>query len=73
VRALFSGIEDPVTGSLNAGLAQWLIGSGAAPRRYLATQGRTLERDGRVHIEQLGDTVWVGGDVASCIVGEVQL
>jgi predicted PhzF superfamily epimerase YddE/YHI9 len=65
--------EDPVTGSLNAGLAQWLIGSGAAPRRYLATQGRTLERDGRVHIEQLGDTVWVGGDVASCIVGEVQL
>ena len=73
VRALFSGIEDPVTGSLNASLAQWLIGSGAAPRRYLATQGRTLERDGRVHIEQLGDTVWVGGDVASCIVGEVQL
>ncbi len=73
VRALFTGIEDPVTGSLNASLAQWLIGSGAAPRRYLATQGRTLERDGRVHIEQLGDTVWVGGDVASCIVGEVQL
>jgi len=65
--------EDPVTGSLNAGLAQWLIGAGLAPPRYVAAQGAALGRAGRVHIEQLGDTVWVGGDVAGCIEGTVAL
>lgn len=65
--------EDPVTGSLNAGLAQWLIKAGLAPPRYVAAQGTALGRAGRVHVEQLGDTVWIGGDVAACIEGTVVL
>ena len=65
--------EDPVTGSLNAGLAQWLIGAGLAPPAYLAAQGTALGRAGRVYIEQAGDTVWVGGDVAGCVEGTVAL
>jgi len=65
--------EDPVTGSLNAGVAQWLIGAGLAPRRYVAGQGRALGRDGRVHVQADGDTVWIGGDVAECITGMVRL
>jgi PhzF family phenazine biosynthesis protein len=64
--------EDPVTGSLNAALAQWLIGAGTLPPRYVARQGTRLGRDGRVHIEQTDpDTVWVGGDCIDCIRGEV--
>ena len=65
--------EDPVTGSLNAGLAQWLIGAGLAPPAYLATQGAALGRAGRVYVEQVGDSVWIGGDVAGCIEGTVAL
>ena len=66
--------EDPVTGSLNAGLAQWLIGAGLAPPSYTAVQGTALGRDGRVFVQRddAGD-IWVGGDVAPCIEGEVQL
>jgi len=70
VRAFFPGAsgmaEDPVTGSLNAALAQWLIGEGRAPTCYVAAQG-----SGRVHIEADGDTVWVGGAVVGCIEGQV--
>ncbi len=75
VRAFMpGGLEDPVTGSLNAGLAPWLIGSGRAPARYVASQGTVLGRSGRVHIEQADDgTVWVGGAVAPCIRGTVSL
>ena len=65
--------EDPVTGSLNASVAQWLIGAGLAPASYVAAQGAVLQRSGRVYIEQVGDTVWVGGDVAVCIEGDVCL
>ncbi len=65
--------EDPVTGSLNAGLAQWLIGSGRAPPHYVASQGAALGRNGRVHIQQVGDTVWVGGAVVDCIRGTLTL
>jgi len=65
--------EDPVTGSLNASVAQWLIAAGLAPPRYVAAQGTLLQRAGRVHIEQDGDTVWVGGDVTPLIDGEVDL
>jgi PhzF family phenazine biosynthesis protein len=67
------GYEDPVTGSLNASVAQWLIGANLAPPRYVAAQGAALQRAGRVHISREGDTVWVGGDVSACIHGEVDL
>jgi PhzF family phenazine biosynthesis protein len=65
--------EDPVTGSLNAGLAQWLIGSGRAPARYVAAQGTVLGRAGRVHVAQEGETIWIGGDVAACVAGTITL
>jgi len=65
--------EDPVTGSLNASLAQWLIGEGLAPHRYVAAQGARLERAGRVHIEQRDGQVWVGGSSVICIEGTVRL
>ena len=63
--------EDPVTGSLNAALAQWLIPAGYAPQRYVAAQGTVLRRRGRVHVERDGDTTWVGGDTVIGISGEV--
>lgn len=66
--------EDPVTGSLNASLAQWLIAEGLAPSRYTAAQGACLGRAGCVHIEQdASGQVWVGGTVVSCIQGTVNL
>jgi len=77
LRALYAEpaglVEDPVTGSLNASVAQWLIGAGLAPLRYVAAQGTLLQRAGRVHIEQVDGTVWVGGDVTPVIEGEVSL
>lgn len=65
--------EDPVTGSLNAGLGQWLIAAGLAPSRYVASQGTVLGRQGRVHVEQIGETIWIGGEVAACVDGQVVL
>ena len=65
--------EDPVTGSLNAGLAQWMIGSGLAPSRYVAAQGHALQRAGRVHVDREGDDIWIGGDVVAVVKGEVDL
>jgi len=65
--------EDPVTGSLNASVAQWLIGAGVAPARYVASQGTRLDRAGRVYIESDGDTLWVGGHSVTCIRGELTL
>ncbi|MDE2457027.1 MAG: PhzF family phenazine biosynthesis protein, partial [Burkholderiales bacterium] len=65
--------EDPVTGSLNASLAQWLIGAGLAPASYVAAQGAALGRAGRVHLRAEGGEIWVGGDVCACIEGEVEL
>jgi predicted PhzF superfamily epimerase YddE/YHI9 len=74
LRAFFGGgVEDPVTGSLNASVAQWLIGAKLAPPRYVAAQGAALQRAGRVYIDGSGDTLWVGGDVSECISGEVGL
>jgi PhzF family phenazine biosynthesis protein len=75
LRALIGSgsFEDPVTGSLNASVAQWLIGAKLAPPRYVAAQGAALQRAGRVHIHREGGTVWVGGDVCECIHGEVDL
>ena len=66
--------EDPVTGSLNASLAQWLIGEGLAPTRYLVAQGECLGRAGRVYIHQDGQgQVWVGGHTVTCIEGTALL
>lgn len=65
--------EDPVTGSLNAGLAQWLIGAGVLPNSYVAGQGWTLRRDGRVHVDRVDADIWVGGDCVTCVDGTVDL
>ena len=73
VRAFSDGYEDPVTGSLNASLAQWLIGSGIAPPQYVASQGTALGRRGRVQAEQDGAEIWIGGAVTTCIAGTVTL
>jgi PhzF family phenazine biosynthesis protein len=76
VRALLPGqavAEDPVTGSLNAGLAYWLTGGGLVPDHYVASQGTVLERAGRVHIDREDETIWVGGRVVDVVRGEVRL
>lgn len=76
VRAFVPGLgvpEDPVTGSLNAGLAQWLIGAGLAPAHYVAAQGHALGRDGRVHVDAHGDDLWIGGEVCEVVSGIVTL
>lgn len=65
--------EDPVTGSLNAALAQWLIGDGTLPESYVASQGARLDRAGLVHVSSVDGMVLVGGDVVLPIVGEVDL
>ena len=77
VRAFFPSAggmaEDPVTGSLQAGLAQWLIGAGIAPAHYVAAQGAALRRAGRVSVAREDGEVWVGGHVSACIEGVVTL
>jgi len=77
VRAFFPGnvgvAEDPVTGSLNAALAQWLIAAGHLPDAYVAAQGTALGRAGRVRVSSVGDTVWVGGACVTVVRGEVDL
>jgi PhzF family phenazine biosynthesis protein len=67
------GYEDPVTGSLNASLAQWLIGAGLAKPSYVASQGTALQRAGRIHVRKDGEGVWVGGDVVEVIRGELTI
>lgn len=67
------GYEDPVTGSLNAGLAQWLMREGLAPTSYVAAQGSALQRAGRVHLRTDQDQVWVGGEVVDVVRGELSL
>ena len=74
VRAFTAGgYEDPVTGSLNAGLAQWLIGTGVAPSTYVVSQGTAMGRMGRVHVERDGPETWIGGAVTTCITGALSL
>lgn len=75
VRAFVPGLgvpEDPVTGSLNAGLGVWLIKTGRAPSRYVASQGTALKRRGRIYVERLGDDIWVGGDTVVRVSGSVE-
>jgi PhzF family phenazine biosynthesis protein len=67
-------VEDPVTGSLNASLAQWLTGTGRVTAPYVASQGTALGRKGRVHISQDADgQIWVGGGTVTCVTGTVEL
>ena len=68
-----AGYEDPVTGSLNASLAQWMIGAGLAQPAYVAAQGTAMKRAGRVHLRKDGEAVWVGGDVVEVIDGTIHL
>jgi PhzF family phenazine biosynthesis protein len=64
-------VEDPVTGSLNAALGQWLIGTQRAPGCYVAAQGTAIGRRGRIHISQADGQVWVGGDTVTGVTGIV--
>jgi PhzF family phenazine biosynthesis protein len=74
VRAFVGGAyEDPVTGSLNASLAQWLIGAGLAKPAYVAAQGAALQRAGRVYVRKDADEIWIGGDVVDVVRGEIDL
>lgn len=76
IRALFADqngalVEDPVTGSLNAAVAQWLLGAGLASAPYVAAQGTRLGRTGRVRIDQDDDgVIWVGGKTETLFSGE---
>lgn len=65
--------EDPVTGSLNASLAQWLISAGIAPAAYVSSQGTALGRAGRVYLRMSDGQVWVGGDVVDVVEGRIDL
>jgi len=74
VRAFAGSIgvpEDPVTGSLNAGLAQWLTGTGVVPPVYTAGQGTRVGRRGEVSLRAIDGEVWVGGACITCIRGSV--
>jgi PhzF family phenazine biosynthesis protein len=78
VRAFFAKddatAEDPVTGSLNAALAQWLLRTGRASAPYVVSQGTVLGRQGRVHISaDDAGTIWVGGGTITCVTGQVEL
>jgi PhzF family phenazine biosynthesis protein len=78
VRAFFpkdaAMVEDPVTGSLNASLAEWLLRTDRATAPYVASQGTALGRAGRVHVTRDDDgTIWVGGGTVTCISGDIDL
>lgn len=78
VRAFFKmgdgpGAEDPVTGSLNAALAQWLLPTGTLTSPYVAVQGTAIGRSGRVFVDEADGDIWIGGDAVTCIDGSVEL
>lgn len=77
VRAFFRAggmaVEDPVTGSLNAAIAQWLLTDGTLNAPYVASQGTALGRRGRVFVDQVDGKIWVGGDAVTCVDGAVNL
>lgn len=77
VRAFFPAngatTEDPVTGSLNAAIAPWLLRTGRAGSPYVVSQGTALGRAGRVHVTLDDDgTVWVMGATVTCVTGQVE-
>jgi PhzF family phenazine biosynthesis protein len=78
VRAFFpkdgATAEDPVTGSLNAALAPWLLGTGRAQAPYVVSQGTALGRAGRVHVSRDDEgTIWVAGGTVTCVRGQAEL
>jgi PhzF family phenazine biosynthesis protein len=79
IRSLFSDsfgglIEDPVTGSLNASVAQWLLGTGRVTAPYVASQGARLARRGRIRVDQDGDgQVWIGGNTVTLLSGTAEI
>lgn len=77
VRAFFpgpGGPEDPVTGSLNASLAQWIMGADPTTTGYRVRQGTALGRDGRVLLERQSDgTIWVAGTTTTCVAGTIDV
>lgn len=76
VRAFVPGLgvpEDPVTGSLNAGLARWLIDAGVADHSYVVSQGTRLQRRGRVYVDKAGPDVWIGGYARIRLEGSLHL
>jgi PhzF family phenazine biosynthesis protein len=78
VRAFFpkdgATVEDPVTGSLNASLAEWLLRTGRLRAPYVARQGTALGREGRVHVSQdASGEIWVGGATSTLVAGDVEL
>jgi len=76
VRAFIAGDampEDPVTGSLAAGVAQWLRGDHLAPDNYVIHQGRMLGREGKIHVTRDGRDIWVGGNTVTLIDGTLDI
>lgn len=76
VRAFFDAAgtrEDPVTGSLNGSIAQWLIGNGTVTAPYVASQGTAMQRDGHVFVNELDGEIWVGGHAVTGVDGTVHL
>jgi len=65
--------EDPVTGSLNAGIAKWFFNTNSVKDEYTVSQGKALGRDGKIFIQKIDNTIWVGGEIISCINGELTL
>ncbi len=65
--------EDPVTGSLNASVAQWLTGSGRLTTPYVAAQGQAIGRRGRIHVDAAGDRLWIGGRATVVITGTIDV
>lgn len=67
-------VEDPVTGSLNASVAQWLLRTGRAIAPYVASQGLALDRAGHIYVTTDPDgVIWIGGGVVTCITGHVEI
>lgn len=74
VRAFFTAggtREDPVTGSVNGSIAQWLLGDGSVSAPYVSSQGTAMGRDGRVYVSQDDDGIWIGGDAVTGVEGSV--
>lgn len=78
IRAFFKAngvqLEDPVTGSLNASVAQWLLGTGRVAAPYTAHQGTAIDRAGRIHVtlDDFG-TIWIAGATTTVIEGSAEL